>query len=191
MPSAFSRQWRFSQSVAWVMYRRRDLVEYVGGGGQVSLIAQYPTVFSPEPKKIAAPQALIVALEHGQLMAEGIRVGGAGAREPIPASEWSTLLISGDRLAWVSGGHTVPERWTDILLERAAVERHWRSLLEVEARTKFDWDELRDIHDALRVEHSDFSQNELITEIQGAFRDRFNKEPPSRTSLQRTMRKWS
>ena len=186
-----SRHWSFSQSVAWVMYRRRDLVEHVGGGGSVGQIALYPNLFSPKPERHAAPKELVSTLKNGQLVAEGIRVGGAGARETIPASEWSSVQISGDHLTWVSGGNTVPTRWTDILLDRAAVLRRWRAPNEVDARTKFDWPVLREMHDEMRARHAEFSQNELITELQGAYRDRFNKEPPSRSTLQRQIRQWS
>jgi hypothetical protein len=173
------------------MYRRRDLVAYVGEGGRVGLIALFPTHFSPKPEKIEAPQALIVALENGQLAADGIRVGGTGARETIPSSEWANALISGDHLSWASKGSTVAARWHDITLDRAAVERHLRSRPEVAARTKFDWGILRKMHNEIRARHPEFSQNELMLELQGAYRDRLNKEPPSRTTLQRQIGRWS
>ena len=173
------------------MYRRRDLVEYSGAnGGRVSLISAFPTMFSPEPKKAAAPQELVSALESGQLAAEGIRVGGSGVRQAIPSSEWVGVMISGERVSWTSAGKTIPNRWRDITLESAAVLQHWRAPIEIEARTKFDWSVIREMHDEMRARHPGFSQNELINELQGAYRDRFNKEPPSRTAFQRQIRKW-
>ena len=80
--------------------------------------------------------------------------------------------------------------WTDIRLESAAVKKLWRSEHEISGRTKFDWDAVRAIHDELLERNPDFSQNELIIEIQGAFRDQFNKEPPSRPSIQRHLKSW-
>ena len=90
----------------------------------------------------------------------------------------------------VRGPYTGQERWTDIRVLSSDMKQLWRSLHEVSGRTKFDWPVLRKIHEDLQANNPAMSQNELIDELQGTYRDRFNKEPPGRTTIQSKMKTW-
>jgi hypothetical protein len=189
-----TRYWSFAQALAWTIYRRNDLVDYVGPGrgGRLSLVAAYPSQFSPPPERIGDGDALLQALRDGRLKATGIPASGDGLRREIPAEDWlrlkrhgaSVFQISDDRLQTL-----VP--WRDITLRSASVKNLWRSGHEVSGRSKYDWYAIQRLYQELRASNPDFSQNELIIETQGRYQEEFNKEPPSRSAFQRQIRTWN
>ena len=77
------------------------------------------------------------------------------------------------------------------MLECADMKKLWRTDYEVSGRSKFDWAIIKTVYLDLSTSNPDMSQNELIIELQGAFEERFNKEPPSRSTIQRKISTWS
>ena len=141
-------------------------------------------------KQVDFSKELFDALEVGRLSAFGRRSDGGTVFEEIPAVEWCDLvpIESGPYLRSPSGEKIIP--WLNIRVRCADVEKLWRAPSETEARTRYDWKEIQKIHDDVRKLHPHFSKNEVIKEIQEHFQNRFNKEPPSRSSIQRHMKDW-
>lgn len=192
--SSDTHYWSFAQALSWAIYRRNDLVDYVGPdrGGRLSLIAAYPSQFSPAPEKIGDGDALLRALRDGRLKATGIPAYGDGLRREIPAEDWLRLKRHGASVLQISDNRLqalVP--WRDITMRSDAVKKLWRSKHEVTGRSKYDWSAIQRLYQDLRASNPDFSQNELIIEIQGRYQDEFNKEPPSRSAFQRQIKSWN
>lgn len=189
-----NRYWTLPQAVAWVIYRRDDIVEYVGpnGGGSLGLVAMYPTQFQPSPKVHGVSEELRRAAVEGRLKVRGIPNNGSLARVDIKPEDWLRLQIYDGKVSQVSedrAQHIYP--WRDISVESAAVKKLWRTEHETSGRSKFDWSAIRAVYEDISSSNPDMSQNELIIELQGAFEERFKKEAPSRTTLQRKIKTWS
>jgi hypothetical protein len=186
--------WTFAQALAWVIYRRGDLVDYVGptGDGRLSLIAMYPSQFTPPVEKIGEGEELLQALRQGRLEATGKPAQGDGIRLAIPLEDWLRLRRYGAKIFQMTHANSSAiQPWHDITLRSDAVKKLWRSRHEIYDRSRFDWDAIKHLYQQVRASNPDFSQNELITETQGRYEDEFNKEPPSRTSFQRKIGTWS
>lgn len=191
MALADSKYWNLAQVAAWVMYREMELVvqfEHPSRTGFMAL-GMYPSLEPSGRQKIASSNDLNRTLEDGRLTAWGYRAN-SNQLEQIPSREWTDLTLAPPFAYDTRNLAAKHQPWTDIRLESAAVKKLWRSEHEISGRTKFDWDAVRPIHDELLERNPDFSQNDLITEIQGAFHDHFNKEPPSRSSIQRHLKSW-
>ena len=66
----------------------------------------------------------------------------------------------------------------------------WRSVDEVDGRSKYDWAALQKIYGDLKTQYPEMSKNELIVELQGTCYDR-RKKPPSRSAIQNKIKTWS
>ena len=190
---SYSKYWTFEQALAWVLYRQEDIVSYVGprSSGRLSLLAMYPANFSPALNRIGESEDLLAALRHGGLTASGCNEANAGARKDIPSQDWLKLRLYGGKVFRISDeGTGTLYPWRDIILESGEVKKRFRSQSEVSGRTKYDWDAIHELYEETRRQYPDFSQNELITELQGIFQDRFNREPPSRSTIQAKMKRW-
>ncbi len=187
-----SKHWTIAQALAWVIYRSEDLVKYVSpGGGKLSLIAMYPSRFSPMPIEKASGDELLSALEKGLLEAKGKRSGASDLLEPIPAEDWLRLRRHGAVIYQLPDDKSeFTEPWRDITFESSDIKKQWRSDHEVKGRTSFDWPAIKKIYDQVKETNPDFSINALITEAQGAYEDRYNKDPPSRSSFQSHIKEW-
>lgn len=192
--SVATKYWTFAQALGWVIYRRHDVVAYVGpfGSGKLSLVTMYPSHFEPALENAGDGEELLNALREGRLTAKGKLANGDGVRPEIPAEDWALLKRYGDAIYEVPNGRsTTSQPWRDITLESAAVMKLWRSKTEVSGRSRYDWARIKVLFQDARASNPDFSQNELIDETQGLYREQFNREPPSRTSIQRMIKEWS
>ena len=191
--SVATKYWTFAQALGWVIYRRNDVVSYVGpfGSGKLSLVAMYPSHFEPALENAGDGEELLNALREGRLTAKGKLANGDGVRREIPAEDWALLKRYGDAIYEAQNDRSsTSQPWRDITLESATVMKLWRSSTEVSGRSKYDWTRIKALFQDVCASNPDFSRNELIVETQGRYRDKFNKEPPSRSSFQRRMRNW-
>lgn len=92
-----SRYWTFEQALAWVLYRREDIVSYVGprSGGSLSWVGMYLTSFKPIANKIGNGEELLATLRNGDLVASGYHETNNGTRQNIPPEDWLKLRING------------------------------------------------------------------------------------------------
>lgn len=188
-----SKYWTLGQALAWVIYRREDVVTELApqSGRRLSLISMFPSMYCPELEPVGSSEELLQHLREGALTASGRPAGDLSIRQDIRPEDWVRLRFLGEH-AWRASedGQRTVEPWHDIVLEGAEVRKRFRGLSELDARTKFDWTVIRKIHDEVLTRLPQISQNELIAEIQGQFRDQFNKEPPGRTSIQTRIQRW-
>jgi len=184
------RYWTLAQALAWVIYRRDDVVDYVGpnGGGSLGLAGMYPTHFQPPLEIRGNSEELRRAAAEGRLKVTGIPTIDATARTAIPPEDWLQFQIYNGKVSQLSedrSRHVYP--WRDVVLECSAMKKLWRTGHEVTGRSKFDRAAIRAVYEDLSASNPDMSQNELIIELQGTFEERFKKKPPSRSTIQRNI----
>ena len=170
----YSKFWTFEQALAWVLYRREDIVSYVGPGssGSLRLVAMYPTHFGPQLEKIGKSNDLLAALQNGNVIASGCHDANVAERQEIRPEDWLDLRHYGGKVFRISDdGKRTLYPWHDIALESEKVKKHWRSQSEVTGRTRYDWKTIKEIHDEVKSQNPNISQNELITEIAGGLGD--------------------
>lgn len=186
------KYWNLAQGAAWVEFRERRLVEDFSTADRDAYMALglYPSMWPSGRERRGNIAELHRALVEGQLTSWGYRLTDPEHLIAIPAAEWADLVISPPlaRVAGRSGGDR--ERWTDIRVRSADMKRLWRGPHEVSGRTKYDWAAIRTIYDEQRASNPDFTQNELIDEIQRVFEARFNRESPGRTTIQDHLKRW-
>lgn len=187
-----SKYWNLAQAAAWVEYRERRLVEEFVAADREAYMAlgMYPSMWPPGREKHGTVDELRRALEDGQLTSWGYRLTDPDHLTTIPAGEWADLVITPPFVRVAGRSGEGGKRWTEIRVHSADMKRLWRGTHEVSGRTKYDWDAIKKIYDEQKASNPDFSQNELITELQGVFHDRFNREPPSRSTIQAKMKRW-
>jgi hypothetical protein len=174
----------------WVEYREKQLVEELTGADRNSYIAIgfYPSMWPAGRKRHCSVEYLRRALEQGRIKSSGYRRHTPESLEEIPAAEWTYFVIWPPNVCFI-GQTTQP--WHRVRLLSADMRKLWRGVDEIDGRSKYDQAALREIYDALQSQNPEMSKNELIIELQGAYQDRFNKEPPSRTTIQRKIKIWS
>jgi hypothetical protein len=184
------KYWNLAQASAWVEFREKQLVEELTEADRDNYIAIgfYPSMWPPGRKKRGQIEELRRALEEGRLISSGFRCGGQKRLEEIPAAEWTDFVIRPPDVCFL-GQTTRP--WHAVRLLSADMRKLWRGVDEIDGRSKYDRAALREIYDALQTQNPEMSKNELIIELQGAYQDRFNKEPPSRSTIQRNISTWS
>ena len=182
--------WNLCETAAWVVFRNLSVVERFSGPAPENWQAymMYDSMWLCP--KVTEPSELGDALRSGRLSAKGRTSGPGSKMTTIPAIEWETLVISPPSAYRLLPDKTKDTPWYDIRVSSADVQKLWRSTSETTSRAKFDWVTIRSIHEELRLLNPEFSKNELIKETQQAFQDKFNKEPPSRSSFQRQITKW-
>jgi hypothetical protein len=194
MSSFDDKYWNLSQVAAWVVYRDQQLIEILVEPSREAFAAleRYPNMaLPPGTEKIGSIIDLSNALIDGRVVAWGYRTEGTDTLEKISSREWTDLDIAPPYVYDAKCRSQLKQPWTHVRLEKAKVVCVWRSIHEVSGRTKFDKSKLLPMYQAIRSENPKFSQNELIIEFQGRFRDTYNKEPPSRITVQRYIKSWT
>jgi len=174
-----------------VEYRSRELaIEFEHATRNAYLaLGFYPTM--NKHKQVATLLEFGNALVNGGIQACGCRADSPGSYEPIPQIEWSNLLIHPPIAVRRSRHNVLIEPWTDIRFESGEVLKRWPSNFQQDARVKYRWDRIEAIYQEMKDSNPDISQNELIGEIAAEYQDRYKKDPPSRTTIQRHMKKWN
>lgn len=183
--------WNLAQASAWVEYREKQLVEELKSADRTSYIAIgfYPSMWPPSRKQRGQIEELRRALEEGRLISSGFRRGGLERLEVIPAAEWADYIIRPPLISFSGQPKNIP--WESVRVLSADMKRLWRSIGEVEGRSTYDWAAIRPIYEQVKTDNPEMSKNELITEAQGAFEDRFDKGAPSITSFKRKIKTWT
>ena len=190
--SAFDdRYWNLAQASAWVKYREKQLVEELVLADRAAYMAigMYPSMWPPSRKQPGQIEELLRALEEGRLISSGFRRGGRERLEDIPAAEWADYIIRPPSISFSGQHKNIP--WESVRVLSADMRRLWRSVNEVDGRSKFNWAAVQEIFEEVKTQNPEMSKNELITEVQGAFDDRFHKPAPGRSTLQRKIKTWS
>jgi hypothetical protein len=184
--------WNLSQAAAWVVYRERRIVEQLehAVAGQFGAIAMYPSIHSEAKDPLGTLSLLEKALTDGRLEALGRRESLTAPRDPIPSQEWKGLVLRPPHAYAEVDLAAQIEPWRDIIVRSADVKKLWRSPQEVAGRSRFDWTAIKRLHDELQATNPEFSQNELINEIQVAFEAKFSKSPPARSTIQNKIKSW-
>ena len=185
-----STYWNLTETAAWIVFRNLSVVTRFSDPAPENWQAYMMYESMWLCPKVAEPSELGDALRSGRLSALG-RSGDTGSKMmTIQAIEWETLIVSPPSAYRLLPDNTKDVPWHDIRASSADVQKLWRGTSETTSRAKFDWVSIRSIHEELRLLNPEFSKNELIKETQQAFQDKFNKEPPSRSSLQRQIARW-
>ena len=169
------------------------MVEYVASPNEIKyrFISMYPSSFPDGVKKVGSIKNLVLALTNGKIVATGYRVNGCGERTIIPAQDWPRLQIVVPDVYDASEAASAKQPWTGISLISADLKRLWRGTDERLGRSKFDWEGIQSIYEDVLNRNPDFSRNSLIEEMQLEYQDRFSKEPPSRSTIQRKIKTWT
>ena len=184
-----SKYWTFEQALAWVEFRRRDLVDQLSGsrGNRLSLMRQYNSTIDPPLKQVAEGEKLMNALREGRIKATGIPKNGEAIRCDIPAEDWIRLQRHGAAVFQLSEDRSeCTHPWLDITINSAEVKKQWRGKDEVRSRRIYDYDLIRQIHDELTSLHDKFSDNKLMEEVELEYRERTGNAP-SRSTIQRAL----
>lgn len=184
------KYWNLAQAAAWVEYRDKQLVEELKSADRNTYIAIgfYPSMWPSGRKQRGQIEELRRALEEGRLISSGFRRGGQERLEGIPAAEWSDFVIRPPNVCFLE---QTTQPWHSVRLLSADMKKLWRSVNEVDGRSKHDWDALREIYVALQTQNPEMSKNELILELQGTYEDQLNKNAPGRSTIQNKIKTWS
>lgn len=185
------KYWNLAQAAAWVEYREKQLVEDLDTADRDAYMAidMYdPSMWPAGREARGRIEDLRRALEESRLVSSGFRRGGRERLEDIPAAEWVDYVIRPPDVSFSGQPQNIP--WESVRVLSAEMRRLWRSVNEVDGRSKFDWAAVQTMFSEVKTQNPEMSKNELITEVQGAFEDRFDKPAPSRSTLQRKISTW-
>jgi hypothetical protein len=184
--------WNLAQAAAWVAYRETELVEQLANADEAAFtaIGFYPTMWPAGRTQYAQLSELHRALIEGRLASKGYHEDRPSKLTEIPREDWQDLNLRPPYAFDQRYPGRRHEPWTHIRVVSADVKRLWRSTLETAGRTKFDWPAIRVLYEQARKTNPKFSQNQLIEEVQLAYQQKYNKEPPSRTAFQRHIPEW-
>lgn len=178
--------WTLTQAAAWVVFRSDKVVAKFAPPDPNSWPAfmAYPTMREEHPET-GKVQDLFKALRAGSVTAWGRRMTPGTKVEAIESIEWFDLVedLNAPYRHTLAGGKDIP--WENIRLKREDVEKHWRRTSEILGRSRFPKEWFQQKYVELRNNNDDLSQNELIEDLREAYSDQFNKEAPSRSSVQR------
>jgi hypothetical protein len=185
--------WNLAQAAAWVVYRENELVGLLNSTepGAFGAIGMYRTMWPKGRKTVGKLQELHDALTSGRLPARGYRnhKNSQHVLIDIPKREWADLHLAPPYAYDAAQLIQKIEPWRSIQVDSADMKRLWRSELEVKGRSVFDHDLIRDLFRKAEVANPDMSRNELIIEVQVAYVAQTNREEPSRSTVDRAIRK--
>ena len=185
------KYWNLSQACAWVEYREKQLVNdfSVADRNAYMALGMYPSMWPAGRKRQGSVENLRRALEQGRIKSSGYRRHTQDSLEEIPAAEWTDFVIRPPLVGF--SGQPSNQPWSAVRVLSADMKKLWRDIAEVSLRTKFDWAEIKAIYEAIVDRQPKMSMNKKIEDLQIEFEERFNKEPPSRSTIQRKISTWS
>jgi len=186
------RYWNLAQAAAWVVYREKKLVDGLADADAESFaaIGMYPTMWPNHRKQHDNLSALHNALSDGRLRAKGYHEDAPDTLVVIPPEAWSDLNLHAPSAYDRRYPGNKYEPWKGIRVKSADIKKLWRGTDERLGRTKFDWDKIRAIYEDVLKRNPDFSQNELIGDIQLEYQAKFPKDSPSRSAIQNKIKTW-
>lgn len=189
MPNFDSRFWNLSQAAAWVVYRKRKLVEQFStetADGWRAL-RLYPKMHGYE--RVGDLDDLVNLLTLGKLTAWGRRNDIRDELEAIPSREWNDLWISPPSVKRSHPMAGLIEPWTGLRFESSDLKKLWRGSLETEGRTRYKWDAAERMWHEINKRLPDASDNEKISELQSDYEIRYGSAP-SRSVIQTRIKRW-
>jgi hypothetical protein len=185
------KYWNLAQASAWVEYREKQLVNdfSVADRNAYMALRMYPSMWPTGRQQHGSVEDLRRALEQGRIKSSGYRRHTPESLEEIPAAEWTDFVIRPPLVSFAGQPNNQP--WIAVRLLSADMKRLWRSVNEVDGRSKYEWAALREIYEALQTQNPEMSKNELIIELQGAYEDQWNKGAPVRATIQNRIKTWS
>jgi hypothetical protein len=185
------KYWNLAQACAWVEHREKQLVNdfSVADRNAYMALGMYPRMWPAARKQHGFVEDLRRALEQGRIKSSGYRRNTPDVLEEVPVAEWTDLRIIPPFVSVAAQPNNQP--WSALRVLSADMKRLWRDICEVSLRTKFDWTEIRKMYDAIVVRQPSMSTNKKIEDLQFEFEELFNKEPPSRSTIQDKIKTWS
>jgi hypothetical protein len=182
--------WTLIEAAAWVTFRDMRVVDRFSQArqGDWATFMAYPSEREKYEEGDELPE-LFDALRANDLQAYGRPTSQDGQLQPIPPIDWHDLVpdIDGPYRRNASGARIEP--WVGIYLKRADVERLWRGQDEIDGRSHFDSKWFKRGFARLKEQHPKMSKNRLIEELQMQFKAETGREPPSRTQVQRYIKR--
>jgi hypothetical protein len=182
--------WTLIEAAAWVTFRDLRVVDRFSQArpGDWSAFLAYPSERT-QYEEVGKPLELFDVLRAGALQAYGRPASQDGPIEPIPSIEWHDLIPDVDGPYRRAVSRTKIEPWLGICIKRADVERQWRGQDEIDGRSHFDSNWFKRGFAQLNEQHPKMSKNRLIEELQMQFKAETGREPPSRTQVQRYIKR--
>ncbi|AXI41341.1 hypothetical protein [Sulfitobacter sp. SK011] len=184
------KYWNLAQACAWVEYREKQLVNdfSVADRNAYMALGMYPSMWPKGRKRLGSVEELRRALEQGLIKSSGYRRHTPESLEEIPAAEWTDLVIRPPLVGF--SGQPSNQPWSAVRVLSADMKKLWHDIGEVSLRTKFDWAEIKTIYEAIVDRQPTMSMNKKIEDLQIECAERFNKEPPSRSTIQNKIKTW-
>lgn len=192
MTAAKDRLWNLCQAAVWVVFREIELVDEfaVADRQAYKALHWYPTMWPEGRQERGQTNELYNALLEGRLIATGIHKKSGGQRRRIPKDAWIDLCLDPPDAFDKRPAHRNEEPWQVILVEGAVVQRLWLAPDTIKSRELYDWPEIKKIHDEVKHEHPEYSQNRTIQEIRFRYEKSVGGTLPSRTAMQSKMKTW-
>jgi hypothetical protein len=187
-----SKYWNLSQAAAWVVYRKRDLVnqfepESPERWNSINFYSKMET-----HQEHSTLDDLQDKLIHGKLVARGRENSLQENLTTIPSEEWHELWIRPPSIKRRNSRGYWVEQWIDLRFKSADMKKLWRGKNETEGRTKYDWDKIKKMYHDAKRNNPDFSDNQIIVEIQLHYAEKYgDNSAPARTTLQNKIKDWS
>lgn len=186
-----SKYWNLTQAAAWVVYRKRELVEKFAeqsAYGWKGLIV-FPKMHGY--KRVGNLDELKNALFRDDFTAWGRKNDIDDELESIPSREWPDLYISPPSVKRSHPKAGQIEPWTDLRFESSDLKKRWRSPWDTEGRTRYDWAIIKIIWQEINDRLPDATTNGKIEEVQLEYNSRFgDNKAPSRSSIQTHIKRW-
>jgi hypothetical protein len=184
--------WNLAQVAAWVIYREAELVNQLADAGvhDFGAIGMYETMWPDRRQIHGTLDDLKISLRNGSIEAHGYHCDNPNKAVSVPKTAWADLHM---RPPYAYRSQNLAENfqpWENIRVGSASVKAHWRSPLEVDGRTRYITAHIHELRDAAHECNQNLGHNELVTEIEERFQQRYpGKRVPSRSTIQRHLKK--
>ena len=189
------RHWNLCQAAVWIEFREKDLVrQYAAPEGQLPdaeayrALHFYPSMWPNERARHSKLNELHDRLKLHSLTALGYHISDPDLLQAVPPADWDDIDLR-PPLA-LDARERNKELWSLVRVRRADILRLWPFLSEKQDKSWYDWDEIRRVHDAVRAECPELSENQTILEIQARLEASSKRKAPGRSSLQNRIKAW-
>jgi len=189
------RHWNLCQAAVWIEFREKELVrQFAAPEGEMPdaeayrALHFYPRSWPPERILHAKVNELHRCLQSNSLRALGYHIDDKDLLQEVPPSHWEDIDLR-PPLA-LDARDRSRELWSLVRIKRADILRLWPFPSETRDQSWYDWADIRRIHDEVRAERNDLSENQMVLEIQARLQRRSKGSVPGRTSLQNRIKAW-
>jgi|GEM_PF-1481412 len=189
------RHWNLCQAAVWIEFREKDLVrQYAAPEGQLPdaeayrALHFYPSMWPNERARHSKLNELHDRLKLHSLTALGYHISDPDLLQAVPPADWEDIDLRPPQA--LDARDRSRELWSLVRVKRADILRLWPFPSETRDQSWYDWDYIRRIHDEVRAERNDLSENQMVLEIQARLQRRSKGSVPGRTSLQNRIKAW-